>query len=350
MTTFRNQKIINDVWNIFDKELDREILNDSEIEEYCILNNDDYLENNCQICREPLFISEEGFNCCSNKKCGKIYKDVLDSGAEWRFFGPDDTNSTDPTRCGMPINPLLKESSFGCKINCNSNSSYEMRKIRRYTDWQSMPYKEKSKYDDFQMITIHASNSGIPKNIIDDAVRYYDKISNAKTYRGINRDGLLAASIYISCSINETPRTSKEIATIFKLDNTSATKGCKNALNILNDLETNNSEKTVLHNSTPSSFIHRYCSKLAINNELTQLCMFIANIVEKQKLIPENTPHSISAGIVYFVCQKCNLNISKKSINTISQISEVTINKCFKKLESYESKLIPPVIVKKYMI
>jgi transcription initiation factor TFIIB len=296
-----------------------------------------------------LFISEDGFYCCSNKSCGVIYKDVLDFGAEWRYYGADDINSADPTRCGMPINPLLKESSFGCKIVCNGNSSYEMRKIRRYTEWQSMPYKEKSKYDDFQIITILASNAGIPKIIIDDAIRYYDKISEEKTYRGLNRDGLLAASIYISCSKNENPRTSKEIASIFKLDNKSATRGCKNALSILNDIEEND-DKTVLHNTTPSSFINRYCSKLSINQELTQLCLFIASIVEKQKLIPENTPHSISAGIVFYVCQKCNLNINKKSINQISKISEVTINKCFKKLESFENQLIPGVIMKKYNI
>jgi transcription initiation factor TFIIB len=343
MTTLKNIRK-KDIWNIFDNEMKKNL--DEEIE--CIYS-DKFIDNKCSSCDDPLFISEDGFYCCSNKQCGVIYKDVLDFGAEWRYYGADDINSADPTRCGMPINPLLKESSFGCKIVCNGNSSYEMRKIRRYTEWQSMPYKEKSKYDDFQIITILASNAGIPKIIIDDAIRYYDKISEEKTYRGLNRDGLLAASIYISCSKNENPRTSKEIASIFKLDNKSATRGCKNALSILNDIEEND-DKTVLHNTTPSSFINRYCSKLSINQELTQLCLFIASIVEKQKLIPENTPHSISAGIVYYVCQKCNLNINKKSINQISKISEVTINKCFKKLESFENQLIPGVIMKKYNI
>ena len=330
-------KKVSDIWKLYDKEEEKD-----EID--CIYSS----ENECTTCGEMLFISDEGFNCCSNKECGKIYKDILDFGAEWRFYGADDSNNTDPTRCGMPINPLLKESSFGCKIVCNFSSSYEMRKIRRYTEWQSMPYKEKSKYDDFQVISVLASNAGIPKIIIDDAIRYYNKISEVKTYRGINRDGILASSIYISCSINQHPRTSKEIASIFKLDNTSATRGCKNALSILNDIECDEENKTVLHNTTPSSFINRYCSKLSINQELTKLCLFIANIVDSQKLIPENTPHSISAGIVYFVCQKCNLNISKKSITLISKISEVTINKCYKKLETHESILLPSMILKKY--
>ena len=48
--------------------------------------------------------------------------------------------------------------------------------------------------------------------------------------------------------------------------------------------------------------------------------------------MPENTPHSVAAGIIYFITQSCNLNISKHDVNLISEISEVTINKCYKKL------------------
>ena len=93
-----------------------------------------------------------------------------------------------------------------------------------------MPYKEKSQYEEFQRITILAANAGIPKLIIDDAMLYHKKISEAKTFRGCNRDGIIAATIYISCRINNYPRTSKEIACIFQLDHHSATKGCKNAI------------------------------------------------------------------------------------------------------------------------
>ena len=67
----------------------------------------------------------------------------------------------------MPINPLLKESSFGCRVLCQSKTSYEMRKIKRYTEWQGMPYKEKSQYEEFQKISILASQAGIPKLIVD---------------------------------------------------------------------------------------------------------------------------------------------------------------------------------------
>jgi len=288
---------------------------------------------------------------CTNTKCGIIYKDMVDHSAEWRYYGADDNQNNDPTRCGMPINPLLQESSFGCKVLCFGSMSYEMRKIRRYTEWQSMPYKEKSQYDEFQRITIMAQNSGIPKLIIDDAVRYHKKISEYDlTFRGDNRDGILAASIYISCRINNFPRTAKEIATIFHLDVTSATKGCKNAQLIINDLERDmiKTDKTSFHRTKPEAFIERYCSKLSMNNELTKLCQFISMKIEKENMMPENTPHSIAAGVVYYIAQLCKLNISKRDVKNISEISEVTINKCYKKIEKHGSELVPAVILKKY--
>jgi transcription initiation factor TFIIIB Brf1 subunit/transcription initiation factor TFIIB len=70
--------------------------------------------------------------------------------------------------------------------------------------------------------------------------------------------------------------------------------------------------------------------------------------IEKQNLMPENTPHSIAAGVVYFIAQLCNLNISKRDVKNISEISEVTINKCYKKIEKFSDDLVPAVILKKY--
>jgi transcription initiation factor TFIIB len=343
------------LWSLFDE--DKSNLENKKIECIYSKNTDVILEEkdksgreSCDLCNSEIKITDEGFYACTNEKCGIIFKDILDETAEWRYYGAGDNNNIDPTRCGMPINPLLTESSYGCKVVCGNNSSYEMRKIRRYTEWQSMPYKEKSQYDEFQHIKVMANNYGIPKFIIDDALIYHKKISEQKTFRALNRDGIIAASIYISGRLNNYPRTAKEIAAIFHLDNTSATKGCKNALTIINKMEKDmdTEEKTSLCQTKPISFIERYCSKLNINKELTKVCQFIAVRVETNNLMSENTPHSVAAGIVYFISQVCNLNISKKDVKNISEISEVTINKCYKKLEKIEDTLIPSIIKKKY--
>ena len=345
----RKDNFINktNLWNVFDEEINNQS-NNAPLE--CIYRACGNREN-CERCANNLAFSDEGFLTCTNTKCGIIYKDIVDQSAEWRYYGADDNQNSDPTRCGMPINPLLKESSFGCKVVCSGSTSYEMRKIRRYTEWQSMPYKEKSQYDEFQRITLMSQNAGVPKMIIDDAIRYHKKISEYElTFRGDNRDGILAASIYISCRINNFPRTAKEIALIFHLDVTSATRGCKNALSIINNLEKDleNNEKTSFCRTKPEAFVERYCSKLNINSELTKVCQFISMKIEKQGLMPENTPHSIAAGVVYFISQICGLNINKRDVKNASEISEVTINKCYKKIEKNKDELVPAVILKKY--
>jgi transcription initiation factor TFIIB len=310
------------------------------------------IRENCEVCSSDVVLTDDGFLTCKNPACSILYKDEsLDQSAEWRYYGADDNQNNDPTRCGMPVNPLLKESSYGCKVMCEGGSySQDMMKIRRYTEWQSMPYREKAQYDMFQKITTLAQNKGISKMIIDEALRVHKRISEHKTFRSLNRDGVVGASIYIACKIHNCPRTPKEIANIFNLDNTSATKGCKNAVSIINELESNldNSEKTNFCKTKPEAFIERYCSRLSINDELTKLCQFIAVMIEKQNLIPENTPHSIASGIIYFVACMCRLPITKKDVNRISDMSEVTINKCYKKLYDMRERLIPKMIIDKY--
>ena len=339
----------SNLWNVFDVDLKTITKETSDVEHEieCVYNKNADI---CNLCKSQLMIMDDGFPTCINTKCGVMYKDILDFSPEWRFYGSEDKNAKDPTRCGNPINPLLVQSSFGCKVMCNNKSSYEMKKIRKWTEWQSMPHKEKSLYDEFQFITIMAQNAGIPKIFIDDAVSIHKDISEQKMFRGMNRDGIKSASIYISCRLNGCPRTAHEIAEIFKLDKTSATTGCSVAVNILHNIERNldPSKQADLCITLPSSFIERYCSKLGINPELTMLSKFIAFKIEQNNTITDNIPHAISAGIIYFIAQTCGLNITKTDIKTVSGVSEVTINKCFKKLDILRESLLPASILDKY--
>ena len=85
-----------------------------------------------------------------------------------------------------------------------------------------------------------------------------------------------------------------------------------------------------------------------MNAELTKLSMFIAKKIEKLNLITDNIPHAVAAGIVYFVSSNCHLELTKQDIKNISGVSEVTINKCFKKLELKKIELLPKTIIHKY--
>ena len=97
------------LWNIFETEV---IDPDKPKEPLECLYRTISDREQCEMCQSLLAYSDEGFLTCTNDKCGIIYKDMLDHTPEWRYYGADDNQSSDPTRCGMPINPLLEESSY----------------------------------------------------------------------------------------------------------------------------------------------------------------------------------------------------------------------------------------------
>jgi transcription initiation factor TFIIB len=297
-------------------------------------------EMTCTTCGGCTRTTEDGFKVCSNFECGTLIIHVIDEAPEWRFY---EESASNPTRCGLPINPLLPKSSYGCKIGRGGKSSYEMIRISRCNEWLSMPYSEIAKYNSFQYITLMANNAGIPKMIVDEACIYHSQISEHQTFRGLNKDGIIAASIYIACRIQNIPRTAKEIARMFHLDSTSATKGCRNAMTIINEIEQHklNDSQIKYTNTTPSAFIDRYCSYLNMAADYITLAKFVAMKIEKQNMIPEHTPNSVATGIIYLISNEFELNISKKDIQQVSDISEVTINKCFQTIEHLKHLLIP---------
>lgn len=326
------------IWALLDKDKEDTEVKNSSLDMECV-----YQKDTCQSCESPLITMEDGFPTCSNNACGRLYREVLDFSPEWRFYGADDKNANDPTRCGNPINPLLQESSLGCKVLYNSKSTYEMRCIGRWTEWQSIPHTEKTLYNDFMHISTMAHNGGIPKICVDEACSIRKDLSEQQMFRGCNRAGVIAGSVYIACRLNGCPRTACEIAEIFHLDKASSTNGCALALELYNTVYRNNGadDAADLGSTCPSDFIERYCSRLNVSKEQTMLCLFIANVIQEQNLIPDNTPNSVAAGIVFFMCQLFHLNRSKAEIKSICNVSEVTINKCYKKIDAMKHKIVP---------
>ena len=102
----RNDTTVNktQLWNIFDAEIENPDKQNVPLE--CIYGAGN--REMCERCESILAFSDEGFLTCTNTKCGIIYSDLVDQSAEWRYYGADDNQNLDPTRCGMPINQLLE--------------------------------------------------------------------------------------------------------------------------------------------------------------------------------------------------------------------------------------------------
>lgn len=284
----------------------------------------------CQYCSSTNVSLEEGNYIC--KKCFSIVSRFIDNSPEWRYYGPEDSRGADPTRCGPPCNNLI--SPLGSMIGSNGKDTHSMRMIQKYQFWNSMTYRERSLYTIFDQITTNAVSNGIPVCIIEEAKVLYKRLTDNKVSRGENRQALIASSVYMSCKSNNVPRSVKEIANMFNIKVTSMTKGCK----LFQQLMINSNVKS----SAPEDFVSRFCSKLGLDTGITQLCRYIVKKVDELCVVCESTPPSIVAGSVQLCNIELCLGITRTQMAEACHISQVTIAKCYKRMNEHKDKLMPP--------
>lgn len=286
-------------------------------------------EIKCCDLQENYINTEECIIIC--KVCNKYISNIIDS--------PEKNYAADTKkvpRHGMPVNQLLPKSSVGTTIT-NQYSSNTMNRIEKYQRWNSMPYKERSLYNVFINIQEKCDENDLPAIISRTAKSLYSLIAETKISRGNNRKGIIAACVFNACKECNVPRSSSEIAKIFDIDNKIITKGLKKYTEIMRLNKKNHERITSIKSINIDDFIERFSHKLHLSENDIQ---GINNIVEQCKLFmidKDNTPPAMAAGCIYLYIKNNNYDISKKDISNISQISEVTINKCYKKIVNNEN-------------
>ena len=276
------------------------------------------------------YLCDNGMIIC--KSCNNQITNIVDN-PEWRYYGAGDSKNKDPTRCGMPENVLLPKSSLGSTISYGKNDE-TLNKISMYQRWNSMPYRERSLYKVFDEIQQKCNSNNLPDIISNTSKSLYSIISKTKISRGSNRKGIIAACVYHACKECNVPRSINELAEMFNITSKIMTKGCKNYTEIMRMSKSNISRIQVSKKVDLYDFIDRFSHKLELSKNEILIIHKIANIFELNHLINDNTPPSMAAGCIFLYIKLKKLEITKKNISDICKISEVTINKCYKKLEN----------------
>lgn len=329
-----------DIWNIFDNiknnmsDSDEENLDENNKEEkFEIKEIKSRDEIKCFNCQSENLVSDDGIIVCED--CGVDNGAIIDYQQEWRFYGSEDTkHSSDPTRCGMPINPLLPDSSMGTIILGRGFEKY-----RKINNWNSMTYKERSLLKVFKNIQSKSDENDISICIIDRAKIMYKTLSEDTIKRGKSRKGLIAACLYNSCKDKNDPRSTKEISQMFGLKIKKMTSGCKQ----FNEMMYHNNSDYIskIKPTSPEDFIERYIMVLKLDKKNKERAVYISEMASKLGLVSENTPASIAVGSIYLTSQVYGLGITKKKLSEVCEISEVTISKTYKKMVKFKKFLVP---------
>lgn len=287
--------------------------------------------------------------CCNSKQlvqdinsnltcinCGSVANDELD-----RTFSTNNSNAdivSNSSNYNCPINYFFKESSMGTRIGGRGNS--RMKTIHK---WTFMPYKERSRRDVFNFISGICKKSNISKAIIDNAHILYTNLSMVKHHngkniiiRGNNRESLIAACVYFGCKIQGQPRRPKFIAKMFGLGLTDVTSGCRKFLEIMGE----DVAMYRITSSKASDYVRNAGKQLRLQEKYIKQTIKIVKNMIKLDYASDHQPPSIAASCLLFVVNLNNLDIDRDKISKVFDISTVTIDRIYEKIDRYAAAIM----------
>lgn len=300
---------------------------------------------NCDHCGKEFdeFTIDDYLSC---KACGTVKDKILDSMAEYRYFQQEDRGG-DPSRVGAPHDPRLPECSLGTFILGGGGKA--MYRIRKYHSWNMLTYKERSMLQIYERLNIIATNHGLSNKIIESTKNLYQQMIDVCDRRGLNRDCILASSLYTSLKQNGSPRKPKEVSDMFSLTSASFTRALKNfqeAMMLADQkgiLGTEEKEVVQMNSTCARDYIGLPLSRLNISRNLEGTIRIkgeaLCDYAEDNCISSENMPTSLAAGILAWILKYNGIDTTNSQIAAACEVSIATLQKCLRRLNQWDNEL-----------
>jgi transcription initiation factor TFIIB len=236
---------------------------------------------------------------------------------------------------GCSVDDTMPQSSLATFIGKRSNESYAMARIRRYHLWNVRSNLERKMHAIQSDIQASAHASCISPAITDHAKALLQHVTDLPQVRGSCRKGIVASTLYAACQANGAPRSAKEIAQVFGVDERIITKGSKR----IQDTLMLNPDVT-----TASDFVGRYCSRLGICTLVRDKIGIVVRRVMESGMLDEFRPSSVAAACIQLCSDEFRLGIMKKSVVAACEASATTINKALRRISSEADALLDGLV------
>ena len=336
----------------------------------------------CASCQSESCQEVDGYFVCTT--CGHLGLPCIDSDAEWRVFSKDEQKG-DKSRCGDISTTYLLATPHaeGTVISCKWKESVQMRNARQYHKWNSCQSSGRNLYAIFDELQRRAYKNGFSHMIVEDTKHLDKETTDYHLFRGVNRKGLYAYCLYHTCKKKNVPRSIKEISKIFGLNPHVITKGHTAFNKVLREHEKLKDRKVKKrsNNNVPASptatadtanidgsrttvsrrqkkhvkkcnkgckirmlarpvdFVDRYCTQLGVSHDVTQHVHQVAADVTQKRLVSDS-PSLVTSACMLIVFKHDTVDLTSTDVQSVSNISHVTIDKCYKKLLVFYEHLV----------
>lgn len=296
----------------------------------------------CPYCQESTLSDEDGEYACTS--CGRECGVVITTQQEWRNHM--DSGKADPSRCGMPVHPLLPQASLGTVAQ-----GYGKQGFRRLQMQNAMPSNERSLLDAIKIIKEAAIKLNIPGTLADKACYLYSELTkNMKIKRGPVRRALMASCQYAICKKYDCYICREEMVTQYGIQMKKYNEGAKLFVNLsyhkthgrAKDTKWGNnfssSRDTFVKPTSPESITEDACKKLDLTDLETAEITYVVRQVCRFKVVSSRMPQSIAAGCLIFYLNEKGQQANISKIAKICVVSNATAKNTFIEIKNY-SKL-----------
>ncbi|MBS3815569.1 MAG: transcription initiation factor IIB [Hadesarchaea archaeon] len=287
----------------------------------------------CPKCGSTNFVKdhEKATIVCGN--CGRIIKeDIKDMGPEWRAF--DQEQRENRSRAGPPMTETIHDKGLSTQIDWknrdakgSSLSPKKRSQVYRLRKWQKRirvsGAKDRNLATAFSEIDRMSSQLGLPQSVRETASRFYRKASEEDLVRGRSIEGVSAAILYMTCRMNQIPRTLEEITGISSVDKKEIARTYRY---VARELGVN------LPPTDPVKYVARFGSSLEVSGETRAKAVDLIRDATDKGLTTGKSPVGTAGAALYIAGIMTGEKRAQREVAEVTGTTEVTIRNRYQDL------------------
>ncbi len=297
------------------------------------------LQNNLNLCPEcgnTNLISDSARGELICNVCGLVLSQkIIDSGPEWRAFSSEEANKK--ARVGAPTTLTLHDKGLSTMIGWKNKDAFgkcispKMKaEVYRLRKWHVRTRTNKS----IDRNLAHAMNEldrfssqlNLSKALKESAAHIYRKMAHKNLIRGRSIEAMLIASIYLSCRLNNIPKTLDDFVEFALVDKKKIAR-CYRL--ILIELKIN------IQVSSPINFIPRFCAELKLSGRTQNRAAELLKLAKKYHITAGKAPTGLAGAALYVAAIQEGERRTQKEISLAAGVTEATIRNRYKELVNH---------------
>jgi len=292
--------------------------------------------NLCPECGNANLISDNARGEIVCNVCGLVLsQNLIDSGPEWRAFSSEEANKK--ARVGAPTTLTLHDKGLSTMIGWTNKDAFgksispKMKaEVYRLRKWHVRTRTNKSIDRNLAYamneLDRFSSQLSVSRELKESAAHIYRKMAHKNLIRGRSIEAMLIASIYLSCRLNNIPKTLDDF-TEFALVDKKKIARCYRL--ILTELKIN------IQVSSPINFIPRFCAELNLSGRTQNRAAELLKLAKKYHLTAGKAPTGLAGAALYVAAIQEGERRTQKEISLAAGVTEATIRNRYKEIVNH---------------